>query len=150
MSRQRLSLGKGYEEVLCRGYEGYPRFDFMIGRAFIQVSISDFAKHQQKSDIAKAFTEKFPKTTDPKNQIAGYLDDLFGGDHEAKIVGSSFDVTKRSAKSGKYEPVTDFTVLYIHGREFKPNHTKLVKKFKDVKYVSFESLKDALFANIFK
>ncbi|KAF9149372.1 hypothetical protein BGX20_006008, partial [Mortierella sp. AD010] len=133
MSRQRLSLGEGYEKVLCRGYEGYPRFDFMVGRTFIQVSISDFAKHQQTSDIAKAFTEKFPKKTDLKNQIAGYLDDLFGGDHKAKIVDGSFDVTKKSTKSGKYEPVTDFTVLYIHGREFELNHTKLVKKFKDVK-----------------
>ncbi|KAF9367297.1 hypothetical protein BGX21_007571, partial [Mortierella sp. AD011] len=99
MSRQRLSLGEGYEKVLCRGYEGYPRFDFMVGRTFIQVSISDFAKHQQTSDIAKAFTEKFPKKTDLKNQIAGYLDDLFGGDHKAKIVDGSFDVTKKSTKS---------------------------------------------------
>ncbi|KAF9934089.1 hypothetical protein BGZ65_003892, partial [Modicella reniformis] len=44
------------ENTLVRCYKHYPRFDFIYNRTFIQVSLSEFSKHNEDSaDISKAF-----------------------------------------------------------------------------------------------
>ncbi|KAF9106158.1 hypothetical protein BGX27_009284 [Mortierella sp. AM989] len=45
ISRQKYSLDPGKEKFMARGYSGYPRFDFMIGPMFIQVSVGEFGVH---------------------------------------------------------------------------------------------------------
>ncbi|RUS34197.1 hypothetical protein BC938DRAFT_481975 [Jimgerdemannia flammicorona] len=80
-----LSLGPGYDKVLGRGFDRYPRFDFMLGPMFIQVSISDFATHNAKesTDIKNAFARpmrRLPGMTIQqiagRNQIEMYLDEI--------------------------------------------------------------------------
>ncbi|KAF9109448.1 hypothetical protein BGX30_008400, partial [Mortierella sp. GBA39] len=74
------SLGPGHEKVLTRGYEGYPRFDFMLGPLFIQASISDFGSHNRNSaDARKAFNGRVGGA----NQIERCLNGLFGPGHSA-------------------------------------------------------------------
>ncbi|CAI2168627.1 18817_t:CDS:2 [Funneliformis geosporum] len=34
-----LSLGPGYDKVLCRGFDKYPRFDYILGPIFIQIEM---------------------------------------------------------------------------------------------------------------
>ncbi|KAG0006748.1 hypothetical protein BGZ65_004323 [Modicella reniformis] len=44
------------ENTLLQCYAFYPRFDFIYNRTFIQVSVSEFTKHnEQGADITKAF-----------------------------------------------------------------------------------------------
>ncbi|KAG0357643.1 hypothetical protein BG005_003290 [Podila minutissima] len=52
----KISLGSGHENVLTHGYEGYPRFDLMLGPLFTQASISDFGQHNKKdsADICES------------------------------------------------------------------------------------------------
>ncbi|KAF9536143.1 hypothetical protein EC957_012382 [Mortierella hygrophila] len=134
------SLGSGYEMVLTRGYDSHPRFDFMLGPMFIQVSVSDFAVHNRKTaDIGKAFDDRDNNGT---NQIERYLNDLYGPGHSARIEKNKFVVTKNGAN------VVGFRVVYIHGSPGQPSHPKCVKKFSDVRHVSFEEVKENLFKNI--
>src|SRR5581483_8217925 len=58
------------EDVLLRCFEGYPRFDFIFGRTFIQVSISSFTIHNSKS---AAIELAFENKNNQKNQIEDYL-----------------------------------------------------------------------------
>ncbi|KAK3817423.1 MAG: hypothetical protein J3Q66DRAFT_185012 [Benniella sp.] len=46
-----VSLGPGCKKTLSRGYEGYPRFDYMLGPIFIQASVSDLQRHNTDSTI---------------------------------------------------------------------------------------------------
>ncbi|KAG0045333.1 hypothetical protein BGZ90_008485, partial [Linnemannia elongata] len=135
----KTSLGSGHQSVLTRGYKGYPRFDFMLGPLFIQTSISDFGHHNADSaDLSKAFNVR---DNDGANQIERYLNDLFGPGHSARIEDNRFVVTKDGV------PVPGFRVVYICGSPApgKPSHCNLVKKFPDVRHISFEELKDNLF-----
>ncbi|KAF9147573.1 hypothetical protein BGX20_006618, partial [Mortierella sp. AD010] len=68
------SLGTGHERVLSRGWPNYPRFDFILGSMFIQVSISDFRVHESKDTkkISKAFDDRDRLG---KNQIERYMDE---------------------------------------------------------------------------
>ncbi|KAG0249997.1 hypothetical protein DFQ27_009680 [Actinomortierella ambigua] len=136
------SLGSGHDNVLTRSYEGYPRFDFMLGALFIQASISDFGRHNAGSaDLSKAFDIRDANGT---NQIERYLNDLYGPGHSAKIDVESnrFVVTKDGV------PVSGFRVVYIRGSPGKPSHRDLVKRFPDVRHVSFEEVTRNLFRNI--
>jgi len=136
------SFGSGHENVLTRGYKGYPRFDLMLGPMFIQVSISDFGRHNTGSaHFSKAFDVK---DSNGENQIERYLNDLYGPGHSAKIheENSKFVVTKNGV------PVVGFRVVYICGSPGRPSHHDLVKRFPDVRHVSFEEFMENLFKNI--
>ncbi|KAG0256493.1 hypothetical protein BGZ95_005479 [Linnemannia exigua] len=136
----KTSLGSGHENVLTRGYEVYPRFDFMLGPLFIQASISDFGRHNTGSaDLSKAFNVRDDNGT---NQIERYLNDLYGPDHYAEIEDNKFVVTRDGV------PVPGFRVVYIRGSPGKPSHRDLVKKFPDVRHISFEEVRENLFKNI--
>ncbi|KAG0198791.1 hypothetical protein BGX33_012070 [Mortierella sp. NVP41] len=136
----KTSLGSGHENVLTRGYEGYPRFDFMLGPLFIQASISDFGRHNTGSaDLSKAFNVRDDNGT---NQIERYLNDLYGPNHYAEIEDNRFVVTRDGV------PVPGFRVVYIRGSPGKPSHRDLVKKFPDVRHISFEEVSENLFKNI--
>ncbi|KAF9536474.1 hypothetical protein EC957_010716 [Mortierella hygrophila] len=137
----KTSLGSGYQDVLTRGYKGYPRFDFMLGPMFIQVSVSDFGRHNADSaNVRKAFDNRDIKGT---NQIERYLNDLYGPGHSATInKDNEFVVTKDG------HPVSGFFIVYIRGSPGKPAHRDLVKQFPGVRHVSFEELRENLFKNI--
>ncbi|KAI7829763.1 hypothetical protein BC939DRAFT_523399 [Gamsiella multidivaricata] len=137
----RTSLGSGHENVLTRGYEGYPRFDFMLGPLFIQASISDFGQHNKKdsADIRKAFNDRDNEGT---NQIERYLNDVFGSGHSAKIEDNRFVVTRDGA------PVPGFRIVYIRGSPGIPAHRELVNKLPDLLHITFEELTEKLFKNI--
>ncbi|KAG0247058.1 hypothetical protein BG011_002110, partial [Mortierella polycephala] len=143
----RTSLGPGHENVLARGYEGYPRFDFMLGPMFIQASISDFASHNESktADITKAFS----KGPGEENQIERYLNEVYGPGHSAKIDNNRFVVTRTDVtRGGVPVPVPGFRIVYIRGSPGKPVHRTLVKKFPDVVHITFEELQEKLFKNI--
>lgn len=115
LQRGKDSLGSGQENVLTRGhYKVHPRFDFMLGPVFIQVSISDFGSHNTGSaDIHKAFDDRDDKGM---NQIECYLNDLFGPHHSARIEDNRFVVTRNG------EPVPGFRMVYICGSHGNPAH----------------------------
>ncbi|KAI7828593.1 hypothetical protein BC939DRAFT_60994 [Gamsiella multidivaricata] len=137
----RTSLGSGHENVLTRGYEGYPRFDFMLGPLFIQASISDFGQHNKKdsADIRKAFNDRDNEGT---NQIERYLNDMFGPGHSAKIEDNRFVITRDGV------PVPGFRIVYIRGSPGKPAHREWVDKLPDLLHITFEELTEKLFKNI--
>ncbi|KAG0240934.1 hypothetical protein BGW41_006502 [Actinomortierella wolfii] len=134
------SLGVGHEKVLTRGYEGYPRFDFMLGPMFIQVSVNDFGKHNTGLvNLSMAFKDRDGEGT---NQIERYLNDMFGPGHSARIVNNRFAVTKNGV------PVPGFHIVYIRGSPGRPAHREWVSMLPDVLHVSFEELMENLFKNI--
>ncbi|UZO20554.1 uncharacterized protein OCT59_012977 [Rhizophagus irregularis] len=121
------------DDILFRCYEGYPRFDFILGRTFIQVSISNFTANNTKSaDIEK------------KNQIENYLDNAYGGNHQAYIDSSTkkFIVTRNGQK------VHDFHIVYICGKLGNPNHTGKVKDFPDILHINLDELNQKLFGDL--
>ncbi|KAF9370219.1 hypothetical protein CPB97_002923, partial [Podila verticillata] len=136
------SLGPGHDNILIRCYEGYPRFDFILGRMFIQVSVTSFAKHDRDSaEMQKAFMSQ---GDDGRNQIERYLDDAYGHGHHAYIDAS----TKRFVVTKENERAPDIRIVYIRGSPGKANHRDLAKKYPDVLHVTFEELKRSLFRNI--
>ncbi|KAF9434783.1 hypothetical protein BGZ76_007422 [Entomortierella beljakovae] len=153
MSRADIhSLGQTKDTHLSRGYENYPRFDFMIGPIFIQVSVSEFADHNTGSQDFKAFVRPYRdifSNLHAKNQIECYLDHMYGGDHTANIdTRGRFIVTRKDPSKGDI-PVVGFRIVYICGRDIPlKNHPRLVKELADVAHISFNELKDSLFANI--
>ncbi|PKC62653.1 hypothetical protein RhiirA1_397459 [Rhizophagus irregularis] len=49
------------DNVLLQCFQRHPRFDFILGRTFIQLSISDFTTHNKDSaNIEKAFSRSSP------------------------------------------------------------------------------------------
>ncbi|GJJ77452.1 hypothetical protein EMPS_09811 [Entomortierella parvispora] len=143
LKTDQTSLGPGYNKVLCRGYQGYPRFDYMLGEIFIQVSISDFQVHNTKNaDILEAFKKGF-KGDPSRNQIEYYLDDMYGPTHTAVLDSRGKFLVRRNGSE-----LTKFRIVYIRGSPGGPAHNKLVQKFKDVAHISFEELKETLFNNI--
>ncbi|KAG0346479.1 hypothetical protein BG004_001646 [Podila humilis] len=136
----------GHEKVLTFGYKGYPRFHFMLGRTFFQVSVNDFASHNTDSaNISWAFNDR---DSGGMNQIERYLDHTFGPGHSAAINNSNnkFSVTKNGV------PVPGFQIVYICGSRGKPRHRTLVEWFPEVLHVCFDELKDTFLQNsqIFK
>ncbi|KAG0351060.1 hypothetical protein BG005_009442 [Podila minutissima] len=138
----KISLGSGHENVLTHGYEGYPRFDLMLGPLFTQASISNFGQHNKKdsADIRKAFE----KDNEGTNQIERYLNDLFGPGHSAKID----DKDNRFIVTRKGVPLTEFRIVYIRGSPGKPAHREWVNKLPGLLHITFEEVKEKLFKNI--
>ncbi|KAF9368023.1 hypothetical protein BGX21_006886 [Mortierella sp. AD011] len=155
ISRQKHSLGPGKEKFMARGYPNYPRFDFMIGPMFIQVSVSEFVDHNRNSgEIQKAFKRPykdiFGNIHKDRNQIECYLDEMYSGNHTAEITEGKFVVTRKDPKTGQVDNVPGFRIVYICGRDIQQKrHPKLAVELEDVAHVSFKDLKDVLFANIF-
>ncbi|KAF9157781.1 hypothetical protein DFQ26_008327 [Actinomortierella ambigua] len=113
-----------------------------LGSGHDNASISDFGRYNAGSaDLSKAFDIRDANGT---NQIERYLNDLYGSGHSAKIDVESnrFVVTKDGV------PVSGFRVVYIRGSPGKPSHRDLVKRFPDVRHVSFEEVTRSLFRNI--
>ncbi|KAF9294962.1 hypothetical protein BGZ74_011026 [Mortierella antarctica] len=137
------SLGPGHDDTLIRCYKGYPRFDFILGRMFIQVSIRDFDRHNSGSaEIDKAFN---PQDTTGRNQIEKYLDGAYGSGHRAYVDAR----TKRFVVTMEDDDTNEnVRIVYIRGSPGKPNHCELVKRFPDILHVSFEELKQGLFKNV--
>ena len=146
-----LSLGSGKENVLGRGFDRYPRFDFMLGPIFIQVSISDFASHNSKSstNIRQAFEPMSAQAgissalINGRNQIEIYLDEMYGSSHSVLI-----DSQNRFVATKNGTPVPGFRIVYIRGCPGTPNHYIKVREFPDVIHVTFEEIKSQLFPNI--
>ncbi|ORZ12935.1 hypothetical protein BCR41DRAFT_355938 [Lobosporangium transversale] len=138
----KTSLGRGYGHVLSHCHSSYPRFDFILDTMFIQVSISNFQEHEKtpSKKIQNAFNVR---GTDGKNQIEKYLDEVFEGNHSASIDDDGHFVVKKDG-----EPVTGFKIVYMRGSPGAPNHTGLIKDYKDLLHVSFDELKEKLFRNI--
>ncbi|KAF9331252.1 hypothetical protein BG006_005874 [Podila minutissima] len=141
------SLGPGHDDTLIRCHKDYPRFDFILGRMFIQVSIRDFARHNSGSaEIGKAFN---PQDTTGRNQIEKYLDGAYSSGHHACIDACTkhFVVTKENDVTKKKERAPDIRIVYIHGSPGKATHRELAKSLPDVLHVSFGELKQ-IFKNI--
>ncbi|KAF9999312.1 hypothetical protein BGZ65_005315 [Modicella reniformis] len=117
-----ISLGPDYKKTLSRGYEGYPRFDYMLGPIFIQASVEE----------------------GKPNQIETYLDHMYGPSHTAKID----EVSKRFVVTKNGERVPGFRIVYVQGTSGAPAHKGLVKNLPDVAHVSFEEIKEKLFKNL--
>jgi len=147
-----LSLGPCYKTVLCRGFDCYPRFDYMVGPIFIQVSISNFVKHNQSTskNIKKAFEPMAAQAgisiaqINGRNQIEMYLDEVYGPRHSAKIDSTTnkFVVTKNGSL------VPGFRIVYICGTPGTPNHPRKVIEFPDIAHITFEEIRSQLFPNI--
>jgi hypothetical protein len=148
-----LSLGRGEENVLGRGFDRYPQFDFMLGPIFIQISINDFTSHNNKpsTNISKAFEPMSAQAgisleqINRRNQIEMYLDEMYGPGHTAKIdpQNKRFVVTRSDGTR-----VQGFRIVYIRGSPGIPNHPGKVIDFPDVAHVTFEEIKSQLFPNI--
>ncbi|CAB5368102.1 unnamed protein product [Rhizophagus irregularis] len=92
------------------------------------------------ADIEKAFTVKINQ----KNQIENYLDNAYGGNHQAYIDSSikKFIVTRNGQK------VHDFHIVYICGKLGNPNHTGKVKDFPDILHINLDELNQKLFGDL--
>ncbi|KAF9146587.1 hypothetical protein BGX20_006823, partial [Mortierella sp. AD010] len=137
ISRQKHSLGPGKEKFMARGYPRYPRFDFMIGPMFIQVSMREFEEHNGNSgDFQKAFERPYKDifgNIHAKNQIECYLDEMYGGDHKTEIIGGKFVVTRKDPKTDQVDNVPGFRIVYICGRDIQlKRHPGLADELKDV------------------
>ncbi|CAG8625059.1 1541_t:CDS:2, partial [Ambispora leptoticha] len=151
IKNSQLSLGPGNDKVLGRGFDRYPRFDYMLGPIFIQVSISDFTSHNSKpsTNIRQAFEPMSAQAgislvqINGRNQIEMYLDEMYGTGHSAKIDSQNKFVVTRNGKR-----VPGFRIVYIRGSPGTPNHSGKVREFPDVAHVTFEEIRSQLFPNI--
>ncbi|CAG8613256.1 11032_t:CDS:2 [Ambispora gerdemannii] len=146
-----LSLGPGFNKVLSRGFDRYPRFDYMLGPIFIQVSVSDFVTHNSKpsTNIRQAFEVMSAQAgisqmqINGRNQIEMYLDEMYGSGHSAEIDSrNKFVVTQ----NGRHVP--GFRIAYIRGSPGISKHPRKVHEFPDVAHVTFEEITRQLFRNI--
>jgi len=141
-----VNYGTDGMDILIRCYKGYPRFDFILGYTFIQVSVSDFAKHNTDSAVIDfAF-----KRNGAKNQIEDYLDAMFGGTHSAVINESPNPKDPKKviktfvvSKDGRLCP--QFQIVYMRGSPGKPNHTSKVQEYPGLRHISYEDIKSKLF-----
>jgi len=140
-----MTPGGHVQDWLIRGFFRYPRFDFILGYTFLQVSISSFTDHDKRDSarISKAF-EKFPQFGG-KNQVELYLDETIGPGHVAIIdpVTHQFIVNRNGV------PVPEFKIVYItnHG---KPHYPVKVKEYPGLLSVSIEELKVKLFGELLR
>ncbi|GBC08180.1 hypothetical protein RclHR1_07950007 [Rhizophagus clarus] len=142
LEKDQLAPEPQHNQSLVRGFARYPRFDFIVGRTFIQVSVSPFDQHNRDStDITKAFE---PYCNYLKNQIEIYLDAMFGGRHTAKLENGRFDVRKNG------DPVPDFRIVYMRGSSGTPKHARLVKKYKDLAFIDYDEIRDKLFGDFLR
>ncbi|KAF9147150.1 hypothetical protein BGX20_006730, partial [Mortierella sp. AD010] len=144
MQKPPRMLGAKGMGILIRGYEGYERFDFILGYTFIQVSISSFTRHNSGSaDIDNAFERE---DVDAKNQIEEYLDATYGGVHKANMIKTARakgQYTKKFEVTKDGEPI-DFKIVYMHGRNDKsnsPNHTTKVNEYPEIRHICYDEIK---------
>jgi len=136
------------KDILVRCYKGYPRFDFIFGYIFFQVSISDFVKHD--TDYAR-IKLSFRRDDSNKNQIEEYLDSVFGGVHKIDIIIETTSNKSPKKKTKKFlalkddQPCDDFKIIYIRGSPGKANHIRKVEEYPDVRHISYEEIKSKLF-----
>ncbi|KAF8982174.1 hypothetical protein BGZ46_001656 [Entomortierella lignicola] len=163
-------FGDDGRNILINGGE-LPRFDFMLGYIFIQVSVSTFQVHNndETASFDLAFTDR--KYPDGRNQIEYFLDHTFGGVHRAvmKITELPKKSKAKSASNEKSETrhrreftVTrngqlcrDFMILYIRGKNSvddkgneirgPPNHTGKVQEYPQIRHVCWDEVKKSLF-----
>ncbi|CAG8578407.1 1616_t:CDS:2, partial [Acaulospora morrowiae] len=134
IKNSQLSLGPGNDKVLGRGFNRYPRFDYMLGPIFIQVSVSDFVTYNSKpsTNIRKAFETMSAlagislEQINGRNQIEMYLDEMYGPGHSAVIDSQNKFVVTRNGKR-----VPGFHIVYIRGSPGAPNHSGKVREFPD-------------------
>ncbi|KAF9432498.1 hypothetical protein BGZ76_010705 [Entomortierella beljakovae] len=103
------SLDPGCQESLVRCVTGYPVFDFIVKRVFIQISIDTFKIHNTGTNqIDNAFVRPFMNDPQNRNQIEIYLDSVYGSGHQAIIDQSrKFIVTQNGI------PVEDFHIVFV-------------------------------------
>ncbi|CAG8474931.1 9704_t:CDS:1 [Paraglomus occultum] len=143
LEKGELAPGSQHAQSLIHGFVHYPRFDFMLGRMFIQLSLSRFDKHNTDSAmIDLAFAPYY--ANDPRNQIEIYLDTMFGPGHKAEFTQGHFIVTQNG------HPVPDFRIVYIRGKPGIPRHHGLVKRYSDVAFINYEEIKTKLFGDFLK
>ncbi|RUP47923.1 hypothetical protein BC936DRAFT_145170 [Jimgerdemannia flammicorona] len=148
LEQNQFTPKRQHAKSLVRGYWKYPRFDFILGRMFIQVSVSTFSDHNSHAaNIKKAFHRPMPNAPyfdGERNQIEIYLDEVFGGHHKADIntTTGGFTVTR----NGKMVP--DFRIVFIQGSGGIPNDTSLVKELRDVAHVGYDEIKAKLFGDM--
>ncbi|KAF9896272.1 hypothetical protein BX616_007786, partial [Lobosporangium transversale] len=112
-------LGDEGKNILIHGCELAP-FDFILGYTFIQISISNFQKHNDGSaNVDLAFTSR--EHSGERNQIEYFLDHTYGGTHKAemeetelvgkpKLYKRNFKVTRNGVMC------PDFRIVYIRGK----------------------------------
>ncbi|KAF9413981.1 hypothetical protein BGZ76_004945, partial [Entomortierella beljakovae] len=81
-----------------------------------------------------------------RNQIEIYLDAVYGGHHDVKI---NPDTNRFEAKWNGVA-LDDFKIAYVCGPPGRPNHPKLLAKYPDLLYVSFDELRRSLFRDLHK
>lgn len=142
LEKDQLAPEPQHNQSLVRGFARYPRFDFIVGRTFIQVAVSPFDQHNRDSaEITKAFE---PYGNHLRNQIEIYLDAMFGGRHTAKHENGRFDVRKNG------DPIPDFRIVYMRGSPGIPNHPRLVRKYKELAFIDYDEIRDKLFGDFLK
>jgi hypothetical protein len=139
--------GKYRDDVLVRCYKGYPRFDFILGYIFLQVSISDFVAH----DTGYAKIElAFDRKDGNRNQIEAYLDSVYGGTHKIELIKTvdtknSKNIIKKFSALKDGQPCDNFKIVYICGRPNGIIHKRKVKEYPEVRHISYEEIKTKLF-----
>jgi len=122
--------------------KGYPRFDYILGYKFFQVSLQDFPTHNTGSaKVEHAFDHNREWT--PKNQMEYYLDAVFGGNHSANMIMTKSKKRFQVTKDGSCCP--DFQIIYIRGKPASTNHTQKVKEFPELQHISYHEIKSKLF-----
>ncbi|CAG8688799.1 11840_t:CDS:2 [Funneliformis mosseae] len=145
LEKDQLAPGPQHATSLVLGFARYPRFDFMIGHTFIQVSVNPLEQHNKESaSISKAFERYYKYGNGTRNQIKIYLDVMFGGRHTAKIEKGRFEIHKNGI------PVPDFRIVYMQGSPGTPKHTKLIKKYWDLAFINYEEIKNKLFGDFLR
>ncbi|KAF9429022.1 hypothetical protein BGZ76_001957 [Entomortierella beljakovae] len=99
---------------------------------------------KKKKQNAKNTEEE--EVIEMRNQIEVYLDAVYGGNHEVKI---NPDTNNFEAKRNGVA-LDDFKIVYVCGLPGRPNHPKLVAKYPDLLYVSFDELRYSLFGDFYK
>src|SRR4051794_9879954 len=116
----------------------------MLESIFIQVSISDFTSHNNKSstafEVMSAQAGISLAQINERNQIEMYLDEMYGPSHSAKMDPQNKFIVTRNGRC-----VPEFRIVYIRG---SPDHSGKVLEFLDVVHVIFEEIKSQLFPNI--
>jgi len=115
----------------------------MLGRMFIQSSVSAFDKHNTDSAMIDLAFEPY-YANDPRNQIEIYLDTTFGPGHTAVFTQGRFTVTQNG------HPTPDFRIVYIRGKPGAPRHRELVKRYLDVAFIDYEEIKTKFFGDFLK
>lgn len=100
--------GKAGKNILIRCHKGYPRFDFILGYVFIQVSINSFIDYN--NDTAKIENAFELIYAEKKNQIEYHLNNMFGGTHSAKIVECDLPVKTVKSRAIKNKTAKNKTV----------------------------------------